>query len=183
MMRTVALALSSFLIALAPEPASAQSGPSREYQIKAAFLFHFAQFVSWPPDAFSDERAPFVVGVLGDDPFGETLDRMVAGEKIAQRELKIERYGDPAAIGICQILFVSRSELDRLDSILEALAGRHILTVGEMDGFTDRSGIIRFVVDDDKIQLEINAVAATEAKLTISSKLLRLAQVVQPVGR
>jgi hypothetical protein len=150
---------------------------SREYEIKAAFLFNFGQFVRWPEEAFSDPLAPFVIGVLGDDPFGETLDRMVAGEQVSNHPMVVERYQDPDEVGHCHVLFVSGSETPRLDFIFETLAGRHILTVGEAPGFTEQSGVIRFVIVDNKLRLEINVAAAERAGLRISSQLLRQSDV------
>jgi hypothetical protein len=176
------LLLAASLLAGAPALScnlGAQAAPSREYQIKAAFLFNFGQFVTWGPGAFADADAPFVIGVLGDDPFGPTLDALVAGETVQGRRAEIARYRGVEEVGACQILFISSSEAARLDRVFAALAGRSILLVGEAEGFADRSGMIRFRVVDNRLRLEINTTAAAGEGLTISSRLLSLADVVR----
>ena len=174
----VALAVLVTCISLA-QGVVAQTSTVREYQIKAAFLFNFGQFVTWGPDDFPEATSPFVIGVLGEDPFGATLDAIVEGESVQGRPVQIERYVDVDDVGSCHILFVSSSELPRLDRVFERLRGRGILTVGEAEGFAERSGMIRFVVVDNRLRLEINAAAAEAAGLTISSRLLSLADVVR----
>jgi hypothetical protein len=153
---------------------------SREYQIKAVFLFNFAQFVDWPPLTFADEKSPLIIGVLGKDPFDGSLDEAVRGEKVNGRPLVIQRYSRAEEIGDCQILFISRSEAGRLGGILERLKGRSVLTVGDVDGFAQLGGIIRFVTEQNKVRFRINLQSAKAANLTISSKLLRPANVVAP---
>ena len=114
------------------EPARALAAPS-EYQVKAVFLFNFAQFVDWPAEAFPRPDAPFVIGILGEDPFGAQLDDVVRGETVNKRPLVIERYRSVAEIRNCNILFIGGNEGGHLDEILMALKGRSILTVGDAD--------------------------------------------------
>jgi len=142
------------------------------------FLFNFTQFIEWPAEAFADPAAPLVIGVLGEDPFGAFLDETVRGERANGRSLIVERYRRIQEIGNCQVLFVSRSESDRLDQILASLAGKPVLTVGDFEGFALRGGVIRLTTVGGKIRLRINLDSAKAAKLTISSKLLRPAQIV-----
>lgn len=151
---------------------------NREYQVKAVFLFNFTQFVEWPADAFAHANAPLVIGVLGEDPFGAYLDETVRGERANGRPLTVERYRRIQEIGDCQVLFISRSETNQLDQILVSLAGKPVLTVSDGEGFTRRGGMIRLATIAGKIQLRINLQAAKAAQLTISSKLLRPAQIV-----
>jgi len=155
----------------------AQTVPSREYQVKAVFLYNFAQFVDWPTNAFSDPHAPLVVGILGDDPFGTFLDDTVRGEKVNDHPLVVRRYHGVDEIKDCHILFVSRSEAKDAARVLDNLKGRNILTVGDFDGFAKSGGVVRFVTDKT-IKLRINLDAAKAADLTISSKLLRPAEIV-----
>jgi hypothetical protein len=152
----------------------------REYEVKAAFLYNFVQFVEWPADAFSDAQSPVVIGILGDDPFGASLDDIVRDEKVNNRPLVIRHYQRVEDIKDCQILFISQSENRRLEEILAGLKDRSILTVGDTDGFARRGGMIRFVTENNKIRFRINVKAAKTANLTISSKLLRLAEIVEP---
>jgi hypothetical protein len=149
-----------------------------EYQIKAVFLFNFAQFVDWPNEAFQSAQSPLVIGILGDDPFGSYLDQAVRGERVKNRPMVVRRYSRVADVTDCHILFISESETGRLDQILEHLKGRSILTVGDSDGFSQLGGIIRFATENSKVRLKINLRAAKQAHLTISSKLLRPAEIV-----
>src|SRR2546426_3168378 len=116
----------------------AQTPPAPEYQVKAVFLFNFAQFVEWPANAFPETRTPLVIGVLGEDPFGAYLDETVRGEKVNDQSLAVQRYRRVEEIKTCHVLFISRSEADRLEQIFNGLKGRNILTVGDCDGFAPR---------------------------------------------
>lgn len=165
------------LLAFASWRAQAQS---KEYQVKAAFLFNFAQFVEWPEAAFADANAPFCIGILGDDPFGAALDEIVRGEKANGHPLIVQRCRNVEDVKNYQILFVSQSESKKLGTILAALKGKNILTVGDMDGFAKNGGVIRFVTEQNKIHFRISLEAAKNANLTISSKVLRLAEIVEP---
>jgi hypothetical protein len=151
-----------------------QSAPTPEYQVKAVFLFNFAQFVDWPPAAFPDRQTPLVIGILGQDPFGSYLDETVRGERVNNRPLIVRRYRRVEEIQTCHVLFISRSESDRLDQILASLRYRKILTVTDGENTGGSSVMIRFVTQQNKIRLKINPEAAKAANLTISSKLLRL---------
>ena len=153
-----------------------QSAPAAEYQVKAVFLFNFAQFVEWPPSAFPQSQTPLVIGVLGQDPFGSYLDETVRGERVNNRPLIVRRYRRVEEIQTCHVLFISRSEADRLDQILASLKYRKILTVADVESASGSRVMIRFVTQQNKIRLRINPEAARAANLTISSKLLRLGE-------
>ncbi|MGH8478321.1 MAG: YfiR family protein [Gammaproteobacteria bacterium] len=157
---------------------SAEPAAPREYQLKAVFLFNFAQFVEWPPQAFADAQTPLVIGVLGRDPFGAYLDETARGETANNRSLVVQRYGRVEDINTCHILFISRSEGDRLEHILASLRGRNILTVADTEGFALSGVMIRLVTVENKIRLRINLEAAQAANLRISSKLLRTAEII-----
>ena len=176
---TIWLVFSAFLLSSGLN-LSAQPASSREYQVKAVFLFNFAQFVEWPTNAFPEVQTPFVIGVLGEDPFGAYLDETVRGEKVNNRSLVVERYRRAEEIKTCHVLFISRSEVNRLAEILANLKGRNILTVGDAESFAQRGGMIRFVTEKNKLRLKVNLEAAKAANLTISSKLLRSAEIVTP---
>jgi len=165
-------------VAVAPAQVSAQLRVVKEYQLKSVFLFNFAQFVDWPADAFADAQSPLVIGVLGDDPFGSFLDETVRGERVNGRALIVRRYKKLEDVNDCHILFISSSVGDRLPATLAKLKGRHVLTVGDTPNFAVDGGMIRFVNDKNRIRLSINLDAAKEAGVTISSKLLRPAEIV-----
>jgi hypothetical protein len=171
------VALCAVAGAVAPRESAAQSLP-REYQLKAVFLFNFAQFVEWPAGAFPGPGTPLIIGVLGSDPFGAALDEVVRGETVDDHPLEIRRYRSVEDVTGCHILFVGGLEKDRLERVLDSLKGRPILTVGDTDRFAGRGGMIRFVTDRNRIRLRINLEAATAAHLKISSKLLRPAEIV-----
>lgn len=159
---------------------AAETVTSKEYQVKAAFLYNFVQFTEWPADAFSDTNSPIVIGILGDDPFSGDLDNLVRGEKVNNHPLVVQRYHQVEEIKACQILFISQSEAKRLEQIFARLKNRSILTVGDIDGFAQRGGMIRFITENNKIRFRINVAAAKAASLTISSKLLRSAEIAAP---
>lgn len=173
--------LGVMLLAGGPGLAS-QTAEAPEYQLKAVFLFNFAQFVEWPRPATPDS-APLVIGILGDDPFGRVLDATVRGEHLGTRPFAVRRFARVEDIGACDILFISQSEGNRVENILTGLGNRPILTVSDISGFANRGGMINFVTDKHRIRLKINVEAARAARLTISSKLLRLAEIVSTQGR
>ena len=152
---------------------------TNEAAIKAVFLFNFSQFVEWPATAFSSPAAPMVIGILGDDPFGNYIDEVVQGEKFGTHPLIVQRYKDVHEIKTCHILFINTRDTDHKD-LLQSLAGRSVLTVSDNRGFMRQGGMIRFSTDNNKLKLEINADAAKQENLTISSKLLRIATIYQP---
>jgi hypothetical protein len=161
------------LLLSSPWDLLAQTAPIPDYQVKAVFLFNFAQFVSWPsqpPDA------PLVIGILGDDPFGSYLDETVRGEKVNGRSLTIQRFrrGEPRN---CNILFVAQSERERAAQVVSNLKGRSVLTVSDIDGFAELGGMIQFFTEQNKIRMRINLDAVKAANLKVSSKLLRVAEV------
>ena len=154
-------------------PVAAQ--PSREYDLKAVFLYNFVTFVDWPDDALPADK-PFTIGVLGLDPFGTVLDRIVGGEQVKGHPLKVRRCKTPAEARECQIVFISGSEAARLPEILRTLHGLPVLTVADMPRFLEAGGVIGFSTDA-RVQLHVNADAARQARLNISSKLMRVANV------
>ena len=164
-------------LALAAGTGRAEPAP-QEYQIKAVFLFNFAQFVEWPPDAFGGPKAPLEIGVLGEDPFGNHLEDTMRGEAIGGRALVVRRFARVEDIDHCHILFISRSESKKLEQVVAALRGRTILTVGDTDGFALRGVMIRFISEKSRIRLRINLDSAKAAGLVVSSKLLRAAEIV-----
>ena len=149
-----------------------------EYDLKAVFLLNFARFVDWPRESFPDAGSPIVIGVLGEDPFGTTLREAVANETAHDRPLVVRQCQSVEELEACHILFVPQSESVRWAPLAGRLARRSVLTVGESRAFATRSGIIGFDLKGRKLRLSINLVASNAARLTISSKLLRQAEIV-----
>jgi hypothetical protein len=157
---------------------SQPSAADREHQVKAVFLFNFTRFVEWPQNAFPDAQAPLSICVLGADPFGSYLDDVVRGETVQGRPLVVSRLRAAEEGASCHILFVSNSESARLAEVQAALQGKPVLSVSDLPGFIADGGIVRFETVSGKIRLSINPGAAKRAGLTVSSKLLRSADIV-----
>lgn len=138
-----------------------------EYQVKAAFLFNFLKFVDWPLPA---DGRPWVIGVLGKDPFMESLEDMVRGKTVNGRSVIVRHFAHPGDVRDCHILFIPRAEFKRVGIVL--LPG--VLTVGEADGFLAAGGVINFVLVDQKVHFEASAQAAKAAGLHVSAQLLHL---------
>lgn len=156
-----------------------------ESQVKAVFLYNFAKFVEWPPEAFEGAGDPVTFCVVGDDPFGEILGTVVEGETLTGRRLIVHRTRDLGEIRDCHVVFVPRSEQGRQERILDTVRNRGVLTVGEADGFLTGGGIIRFVLEQNKVRFDISLEAAESSRLKLSSKLLRLARTIHapPAGQ
>lgn len=150
---------------------------TREYDLKAVFLFNFATFVEWPESARPPAGQPIIIGVLGRDPFGAMLDEVVVGEKSKDRPLEIRRYRTPEAAQEAHILYISASEERRLAKILRGMRGKPVLTVADVPRSVDAGTIISFSTGD-RLQLHVNLAAAQQAGLNISSKLMRVATIV-----
>jgi len=163
-------------------PASAQE-TLPEYQVKAAYLFNFLKFVEWPEEAFPDPLAPIVIGICGEDLFGNSLPQVIIGKTVQGRDLIIHRYHTGEDLRGAHILFISPSEKKRLPLILSSLHGASVLTVADMEGFLEGGGIIQFVSENNRVRFAINTDAASKAKLKMSSKLLSLARIVGGNGK
>jgi hypothetical protein len=154
---------------------TADSQPT-EYQLKAAYLYHFAQFVEWPSSAFPQPNSPLVIGIFGDNPFGNDLPRMVEGKVFNNHPLAVHAYHSLSELtNNYQILFICSSEKKRLPEIFAALNGGSVLTVSEIDHFTSNGGMINFVLESDRIRFQINETTVEKAGLKMSFKLLSLA--------
>ena len=168
------LALSAGALARAGEAPQ----PVAEYEVKAAFLYSFASFVTWPSASAQAKESSFVVGVLGDDPFGKDLDRIAAAKTVGGKKIVIRRFLSSDACTPCHILFLSSSIADHLPTILMKLQASGALLVGDTEGFAQKGVHINFYLDEARVRLEANRRAAERAGLKISSKLLRLARIV-----
>jgi hypothetical protein len=152
---------------------------TKEYQIKAAFLYNFAKFVEWPASAHQDAASPLIIGVFGKNPFGSELEKAVKDRKINGREILVKAIETADAARTVHLLFAGAGEDARLDSLREALKGSCVLMVGESDAFARQGGIIRFSLDADKVRFEINMDAAEQAGLKISAQLQKLAKAIK----
>lgn len=189
----VLLTLILAVIAIASH-AHADSSSTREYQIKAAFVYNFIKFVDWPDEEkAADANQPIIIGIIGKDQFRgafESLkDRQLKGRKvlvsrfkgveeleIADRKDKDGPHPRIDAIRKCYVLFICASEQKNLQAIINSVRNYSVLTVGDMEGFIETGGIINLLKEEKKVRFEINLAAAKLAKLNIRSRLLRLAK-------
>jgi hypothetical protein len=176
---------SALLIAAAAPKAAADSASGQEYQVKAAFLYNFIQFVDWPEEKLADNNEPIIIGIIGTDPFDDAF-KPIEDKKVKNKRVVVQRFksfedlknsaNKPEALTKCHLLFISASEQKNLREIIDAVKNHGVLTVGEMNGFLENGGIINWFVEDKKIRFEINNAAAERANLKIRSNLLRLAK-------
>jgi hypothetical protein len=155
-----------------------QAQQGREYDLKAVFLYRFLSFVEWPLAALPPETEPFVIGILGEDPFGVALRDIVNSDTVRNRRVEVRHLARVQDADTCHIVFVSRSEGLRISGIVRYLRDKPVLTVSDADRFAAQGGMIGFDTVGSKMQVVVNLPAVQSAKLSISSKLLRLARVI-----
>ena len=194
------IAAATLAVCLSPT-VHAESPSEREYQLKAAFLYNFVVFVDGarfdelggPSDVEAvDPNTPVVIGILGDDPFGEAFaplrDKAIRGRSVVVKRFEgfVELLDDEGrlvkphpkldAIKECHVLFVCSSEKSHVGVILQSIGTQAMLTVADTPGFLEAGGMVNFLIEKKKVRFEINTAATTRAKLRIRSRLLRLAK-------
>lgn len=156
----------------------AQSPPT-EYQLKAAVLGHLGKFVEWPTNAFKDADSPVLLGIVGTDPFGRDLEKILGASTVSGRKWTVIRSTDPRELLNCRMLFFSGDSQERLRQLLPALSGQPILTVGESADFLEAGGMVNFVMEERKVRFEVNLTPANQAGVTFQAQLLRMARAVR----
>jgi YfiR/HmsC-like len=178
--------LVSIVLAGAPRTWAQENTPG-EYQVKAAFLLNFAKFVDWPAGSFASPESPFLICVIGGDPFGHVLDDYMLGQQIGDRTVQIARFPDLRYLTqsrSCQIVFLSASIGRHSRKAIDNFRGTHALLVGDTPGFATSGGAIEFTLKKNHVRFTINPDAAKRAGLRMSSKLLSLAKIVHdPISR
>ena len=169
--------LGLFVLARGQALSAAEPATSKEYQLKAGFLYNFSKFVQWPAGRFADERSDIVISVLGDDPFGGELDKVVKDRVVGGRAISIRRIVSADDIAGSHIVFVASDAEPLLGESIHGIPG--VLTVGESPGFAARGGIITFIVVEEKVRFEINQGSAEKAGLKLSGQLLKLATAIR----
>ena len=162
------------LCVLIPLPVLCQT---TEYELKAAFLYNFTQFVTWPAESF-DASDTFKMCVAGPDPFGKILDEITKEEKVQEHKIEVARYEDVRQADGCHLIFLSGSNSADVERALKVFNGKPVLLIGEAPEFAEKGGTIAFRVVERRVKLRINLKAARQANLTISSKLLRVSEVI-----
>ena len=151
---------------------------SLEYQVKAVCVLNAARFVTWPASAFAAADSPLVIGVLGENPFGSLLEDAVNGQTVQRRRIVVRQVNAGQAAG-CHILFVCRSERDRLATVFQKLGTASVLTMSEIEGFAQSGGMLALTLDRGKIRFECNPAVAQRAGLKIDSQFLLLSRIVK----
>ncbi len=157
--------------------ARANQATVSEYGLKAVLFFKLPQFVYWPDN--SSARNNLVFCVLGNNPFGKTLESL-AQEPIGGRTAEIVNL---AAVGdgtACDFIFISRSESASVETLLRKLSGKRVVTVSDIPGFARAGGMVELTVSDDRLGVTLNRKAAQKQGLEFNAQLLRLAKVVEP---
>ena len=177
----LALAATFLICGLQARAQNFDASGSSEYLVKAGFIYNFAKLVEWPAATFGNSGRPIVIGVLGNDSFAATLERVVDGKNIELRPFLVKRLrsAKESKECACHMLFIASAESSRAEEIVQLLKGTSVLTIAETPGFSKQGGVINFVLEDRKVRFEVNVDAAKQAGLNISSRLLSLARIVQ----
>jgi hypothetical protein len=152
---------------------------SREYAIKAGFLYHFSTYVQWPRDVFPADGKPFVIGVYGSNPFGDALIKIAMRKKVDGQPIEIRHITSVKEALACQIVFIPRTvPLQEQAAVLKATIGFPVLTVGEIDGFVQRGGVVQFFLENNKVRIAFGEKSHLRDDLKVSSKLLAVAKMI-----
>lgn len=176
--RLLALLLALVCGTMTAVPAAVSA--EREHTLKAGFLVNFSQFTTWPHQAFTSPRSPFVVGIIGPDPFGSTLDAVVDGVDVGGHRIEIRRLLTGDEVRHCHVLFVGPMNGRELKRMIDLVGSAPVLTVGEGPAFLDAGGMVAFRVENNRVRFDVNVIAARRAGLTLSSEMLQFARVVTP---
>lgn len=172
--RVTWLVLTAISVTIVPASTGQESKPS-EYQVEATYLYNFSRFVEWPESPKNSQNNRFFICVLGDNPFGSLLNEIVANESIEGKSVATKQVLTPEDAADCRVVFISLSEQNRLRQILTSLSNSSALTVSDLPQFTDRGGMIQFVLEDNHVRFQVNVGTAKRAGLVMSSELLKVA--------
>ena len=157
---------------------AAEVAAPSEYELKAVFIYNFIKFTEWPPAKLGKSDEPFIIGILGKDPFGGALDKVVEGDTLYDKPAVVRRYARVDDVVASHALFISFSEEQSITAVLKLLDGQgaSILTIGETENFAKRGGVIGLKKENKKVVFGINLIAANRAGLNISAQLLKIAK-------
>ena len=164
------------MMALPLMPKSAFGQNPTEFQLKAVFIYNLVNFVEWPASAFEKPSDPFVIGVVGQNVFGTSLEEAVAGETYHGRRIEVRYFERADQATGCHIVYVQEDPALAAE-MLAAAKGKAILTICDADDFMQAGGMIRFYLDRSQLRMEINQGLVSNHGLVLSSKLLRLVKV------
>ncbi len=170
------------LVILLTLPSIGQPARAPEYHVKAAFLMRFVDYTTWPSNAFASDDSPLLIAVLGDNPFGDNLEKTVQAHK-GGRPVQVRHVQTPAEAAQCHVVFISMRETDNEAAWLAALSGKPILTVGESTESLNRGGIVEFVKQGATLRFDVHWRHMETVGLKISSGMLKHARkVADPPG-
>jgi hypothetical protein len=150
---------------------------STEYQIKGAYIFNFAQFTNWPATSFQNSNDPFIIGIIGKDPFGVFIDELVKGELKSGHPIVIRRFNSFNDVNFAHVLFIGKDANVDIAQINKLAGNKPILTMSDLDGHARQGGIVEFYVEENKVRFVVNVEEGERKNLQFSSKLLRLAKI------
>jgi hypothetical protein len=162
------------VVILCASAAPVRTQSALEYEVKAALLLNFARFIEWPDSAFESPRSPIEVCVLAANPFGDALERTLAGETIANRTLSARQVRGASDSAGCHLLFVPSGAESRAASLLRQ-GGAHTVTVGESRRFADMGGAVNFVIEGGRVRFNVNLRPVETRGVRISARMLQLA--------
>jgi hypothetical protein len=161
----------------------AQATINREYRIKAAYLFNFGRYTHWPVGTWSNKQAPFVIGILGTNPFGSALSQIASQKPLQDRKIVVHHFKDLSEYQPCQILYVSEDvPLQEQKEIIKKLSNTKVLLVGERHSFLEEGGMVAFLLEANKVRFGVNLDKVEQNNLKISSKVIKLAAIVKKDG-
>lgn len=155
----------------------AQVNTAYGYEVKAAFLYNFTKFITWPEEAFTGESDPFIIGILGPDPFNNYLNDIIRGESVGRHPIEVKIFDNLSEITNCQMLYINSDNDENIRQALQMLKNKNVLTVSEYVFFSRLGGHVKFYNENNKIKFQVNPGAVKNSRLTISSKLLNLAKI------
>jgi hypothetical protein len=168
------------LFSLIWNPGTSRAEAFEEYHIKAAFLYHFSNFVDWPASTFEATKGHLRICVMGKDPFGQSLDATLANKSVRDHPFEIRRNPPTTELQHCHLLYLPASASSQIRALRHQVAKENVLTVGETLDFMRQGGMVQLFVDNQKIRFAVNTDVVNQANLKVSSKLLRLANIYTP---
>lgn len=168
------------LFSLIWNPVTSRAETLEEYHDKAAFLYHFSNFVDWPASTFKATNGHLRICVMGKDPFGQSLDATLANKSVRDHPFEIRRNPPTTELQHCHLLYLPASASSHIRALRHQMAKENVLTVGETVDFMRQGGMVQLFVDNQKIRFAVNTDVINQTNLKVSSKLLRLAKIYTP---
>ena len=153
-----------------------QAQQEADYAVQANIIYHFTKYIDWPGNKKSGD---FIIGVTGDTPLYDELKKHVANKMVGRQKIVIKKFSSSTGPIDCHILFISEDESSSLKKIVASTAGTSMLLVSEMDGLARKGSCINFIIDDERLKLEINRNNIEKRNLGIASELLQLGKIVK----